>query len=77
MLDNRVSTMSPMVSHYSIPMEVAQRWWKERDFGSELCSCIGMKFRERKIFLSKTTSVEIYTCPVATSRHLYPLWQKL
>jgi hypothetical protein len=61
MLDNRVSTMSPMVSHYSIPMEVAQRWWKERDFSSELCSCIGMKFRERKnIFIEDYICGDIY-----------------
>jgi hypothetical protein len=50
-----------MVSHYSIPMEVAQRWWKERDFSSELCSCIGMKFRERKnIFIEDYICGDIY-----------------
>jgi hypothetical protein len=60
-LDNRVSTMSPMASHYRIPMEVAQRWWKEKNFGAELCSSIGMKFRERKnIFIKDYISTDIY-----------------
>jgi hypothetical protein len=62
MLNNRFSTMSPMVSYYSIPMEVAQIWWKEKNFSSVLHSFIGMKFRKRKhIFIKDYISEDIYT----------------
>jgi hypothetical protein len=61
MLNNRISTMSPMVSYYNIPMEVAQRWWKEKNFGSELRSCVSMKFKKRKdIFIKDYISGDIY-----------------